>query len=408
MVFPVYDAEAVLASLLETILSTPATESISIAQLQAQVTTAMGLGEAASSSSIDDVTDLTTGRQAPPQAQVPQVPVQVPTMEPHLPPADVDVRLWMQDAAPDQNDPYEHVCPVTRMTFENPVQASDGFVYEENAIRRVMAHTNISPMTREVLTAELVPRTDIKEIIALWKAQAAQHWLLQQPETEVFPLSTPPNDSDDDDWLGGGSNAPNAPARRRYTRQGAGSSSGREVRYAENDDGASDGEVDVDDRLIQTREALTGLSMTQLLAAFPLPLTVSTSSIPDAGLGLFNYSGSDVHAAGVPLALVSDGPVLESRPMMLASSPQDVVRLPGAGHRFQTFTRHPDLTSGNINGGMANHAEENSLPRSNAALVVVHLYGGSTVTVLVSIRPIYDGDEVRFDVAAKASGSLKS
>jgi len=45
-------------------------------------------------------------------------------------------------------------CPVSLMIFQNPVQASDGFIYEQASLLRLLADRQVSPMTREVLKKE--------------------------------------------------------------------------------------------------------------------------------------------------------------------------------------------------------------------------------------------------------------
>merc|ERR1740121_3056313 len=50
-------------------------------------------------------------------------------------------------------------CPCTLMLFEEPVQASDGFVYEKASLMTLLANRQVSPMTREPLTTHYQPAT---------------------------------------------------------------------------------------------------------------------------------------------------------------------------------------------------------------------------------------------------------
>ena len=55
--------------------------------------------------------------------------------------------------------PNEFLCPITCDLMVNPVRCSDGFVYEETAIREwLLTRRNTSPMTNlELSDLELVP-----------------------------------------------------------------------------------------------------------------------------------------------------------------------------------------------------------------------------------------------------------
>lgn len=57
------------------------------------------------------------------------------------------------------------ICPITQHIFYRPVITSDGFTYEEHAIREVMSKTNKSPMTQEYLTNEIIENKSIKRIV---------------------------------------------------------------------------------------------------------------------------------------------------------------------------------------------------------------------------------------------------
>ncbi len=56
-------------------------------------------------------------------------------------------------------------CPITMLIFRDPVIASDGHVYEENAIKYWMKEKSTSPMTREHLEKKLYPCHTIKSTI---------------------------------------------------------------------------------------------------------------------------------------------------------------------------------------------------------------------------------------------------
>ena len=73
-------------------------------------------------------------------------------------------------AAPDNEDeavPEEFYCPITYDLMKNPVRCSDGFTYEESAIKEwLTTRRNTSPMTNlEIKVISLTPDADLRERI---------------------------------------------------------------------------------------------------------------------------------------------------------------------------------------------------------------------------------------------------
>ena len=74
----------------------------------------------------------------------------------------------LQLVCDDYNEiPPEFVCPITCDLMSDPVQCSDGFVYEKSAIKEwLMTRRNTSPMTNlEMTDASLSPCDQLKERI---------------------------------------------------------------------------------------------------------------------------------------------------------------------------------------------------------------------------------------------------
>lgn len=61
--------------------------------------------------------------------------------------------------------PTHLVCPITRDLFKDPVIASDGYTYENDAIKTHLKSSKISPMTRTLLTENLTPNRSILDAI---------------------------------------------------------------------------------------------------------------------------------------------------------------------------------------------------------------------------------------------------
>merc|ERR1719482_2721435 len=62
----------------------------------------------------------------------------------------------------------ELCCPVMLVLYEDPVIASDGFIYERSAVETLIKSNRPSPMTREALGKNVFP--------ARQKAQEANHY----------------------------------------------------------------------------------------------------------------------------------------------------------------------------------------------------------------------------------------
>merc|ERR1719191_1082322 len=54
-------------------------------------------------------------------------------------------------------------CPVSLMVFEEPVIASDGFIYEKSSLLTLLKNRQVSPMTREVLKQAYRPAQEKKQ-----------------------------------------------------------------------------------------------------------------------------------------------------------------------------------------------------------------------------------------------------
>ena len=76
---------------------------------------------------------------------------------------DVMVKAWpdfMEKVGdwhyPQRISDYTGQCPITLMDFVDPVMASDGFVYERNAILTWLTKNSRSPLTREGISSQVV------------------------------------------------------------------------------------------------------------------------------------------------------------------------------------------------------------------------------------------------------------
>ncbi len=95
----------------------------------------------------------------------------------------------------DDNIPFEFKCPLSLDVMDDPVRASDNFVYERIYIQQ---HIDLSmhprsPMTRELLTQELIPVDDLRERIRTWSTQQLQALVhvgphMQVPNTVIIQL----------------------------------------------------------------------------------------------------------------------------------------------------------------------------------------------------------------------------
>merc|ERR1719191_124928 len=80
-------------------------------------------------------------------------------------------------------------CPVSLMIFEDPVIASDGFIYEKASLTTLLANRQASPMTRERLQQEYqaaqqkrVEAHDFRKKRSVALLQFAREAASQQPE----------------------------------------------------------------------------------------------------------------------------------------------------------------------------------------------------------------------------------
>jgi hypothetical protein len=68
-------------------------------------------------------------------------------------------------------------CPVSLMVFSNPVIASDGFTYEEWALKQLLTNRQVSPMTREVLKQTYRPSQSKLVEVTTFRIQRSQELL---------------------------------------------------------------------------------------------------------------------------------------------------------------------------------------------------------------------------------------
>lgn len=413
----------------------------------------------------------------------------------------------------DDNEHPEFCCPITMKIFNDPVQASDGKVYEREAIVTWLRDQGCSPLTRETMTSTMLPREDIRQAILDWRHRVGQaaieayereeasramlrspprgqgprtstEQLQQTPDdvkkktsrrrldapgasggsahtqsragtssraqdddNDIHDLTdpanvflqnpnassnshsprgpapilrgvsesssgagaaepaflTPENDSSDEDNIfAARTAAPAAPSKSKGTGIGCQLPGRRAVRSPNRPNYVEDRDEPnlswtPDEWVQHTRAQLNGARPEDFHQRFPIRTTVAPSGVnhPEAGLGLFNFSGVDLTIPGVPIAVVSSGPLLQHR-----AFDTTVVELPNNGMRpqlFQRCERRPELYNGIDAGAMANHGTDTTTPPANAALVVVRLASRETLTVLVSTTAIQDGDEILWD-----------
>ena len=67
----------------------------------------------------------------------------------------------------EENEHDEYICPLTLYYMENPVIASDGHIYEKDAIIKWYNQDvkHLSPMNRKVLDGKFVEKTELKKEI---------------------------------------------------------------------------------------------------------------------------------------------------------------------------------------------------------------------------------------------------
>ena len=66
--------------------------------------------------------------------------------------------------------PCRYICPITAGLMEQPVCASDGYVYEKSAIERWFQRHNTSPMTNRTLAdLNLQPCHPLRSAVQSWR-----------------------------------------------------------------------------------------------------------------------------------------------------------------------------------------------------------------------------------------------
>lgn len=68
--------------------------------------------------------------------------------------------------------PVEYVCPISQELMIDPVEASDHKVYDRKSIEEWLKEKSTSPITREAITNDLIPREDIRNQISDWKSKS--------------------------------------------------------------------------------------------------------------------------------------------------------------------------------------------------------------------------------------------
>ena len=61
--------------------------------------------------------------------------------------------------------PEDYTCPITMDLMIYPVKASDGYIYEKEAIIDWYKKNKNSPFTREALSSEFIAQNELKEHI---------------------------------------------------------------------------------------------------------------------------------------------------------------------------------------------------------------------------------------------------
>lgn len=86
-------------------------------------------------------------------------------------------------------------CPITLLLLREPMVASDGFVYEAEAVRKLIDTQEISPVTSEKLGSELFPAEQRAEEVMAFREQRAgelldfaEHALMVEPTMSNIAL----------------------------------------------------------------------------------------------------------------------------------------------------------------------------------------------------------------------------
>merc|ERR1711933_711346 len=77
----------------------------------------------------------------------------------------------------------EMCCPVTLTLFQEPVIASDGFMYEASSVKQLIRNHQVSPITREPLKKEYYPAKQKKSEVLAFREKRAQALLQFSEET---------------------------------------------------------------------------------------------------------------------------------------------------------------------------------------------------------------------------------
>lgn len=74
--------------------------------------------------------------------------------------------LDIPDRVSDMQIPSQYICPITAQIMTDPVLTTDGHVYERNAIQQWLQTHNTSPITKAVVSTEiLIPCFALKSLI---------------------------------------------------------------------------------------------------------------------------------------------------------------------------------------------------------------------------------------------------
>jgi len=76
------------------------------------------------------------------------------------------------------------VCPLTRKIYFNPVIAEDGFMYEEDAIKKWLDDHDTSPITNETISSKLIYAHQIKYSL---------HFFIKENPYEIVNVYKPSN-----------------------------------------------------------------------------------------------------------------------------------------------------------------------------------------------------------------------
>jgi len=76
-------------------------------------------------------------------------------------------------------------CPITLLLLQNPMVASDGFVYEADALRKLISAKEPSPMTMEKLGSDVFPAEQKMEELDAFREKRAGELLEFAEETSV-------------------------------------------------------------------------------------------------------------------------------------------------------------------------------------------------------------------------------